>query len=191
MRLLSSCWPQPTAPSARGEDKAHGGGTGGEHLLPFRDFHMRAGAAHHGDHEWRAHETLAFGLDMFSPCVRVLDAKCRGDCLAGRTPRLAFKHDEAPRCQLAMIGHPRGDGQERVYFGRGWDRTGEFDRFEGAPGGEEFKASGMVQAIILVVRRRCVIDDTDARGGAIRSPARHRCTCRAVQRCPPRPAERS
>jgi hypothetical protein len=49
----------------RGEDKAHGGGAGGEHLLPFRDFHMRAGAAHHGDHEWRAHQTLALGLDMF------------------------------------------------------------------------------------------------------------------------------
>ena len=39
--------------------------------LPFRDFHMRAGVAHHGDHEWCAHETLALGLDMFRPRVWV------------------------------------------------------------------------------------------------------------------------
>jgi len=49
----------PVTEGVRGEDKAHGGDTGGEHLLPFRDFHMRAGAAHHGDHEWRPHQTLA------------------------------------------------------------------------------------------------------------------------------------
>jgi hypothetical protein len=29
------------------------------------------------------------------------------------------------------------------------------------------RASGMVQAFILVVRRRCVIDDTDARAEAL------------------------
>jgi hypothetical protein len=40
---------------------------------------MRAGAAHHGDHEWRARKTLALGLDMFGPRVRVLGAKCSGD----------------------------------------------------------------------------------------------------------------
>ena len=66
---------------------------------------MRAGAAHHGDHEWRAHQTLALCLDMFKPCVRVLGAKCGGDSLAGRAPSLPFKHDEAPRCELAVIGH--------------------------------------------------------------------------------------
>jgi hypothetical protein len=33
---------------------------------------MRAGAAHHSNHEWRAHETLALGLDMFRPRARVL-----------------------------------------------------------------------------------------------------------------------
>jgi len=30
----------PVAERVRGEDKAHGGGAGGEHLLPFRDFHV-------------------------------------------------------------------------------------------------------------------------------------------------------
>ena len=45
---------RPVAEGVRGEDKAHGRGAGVEDLLPFRDFHMRAGAAHHGDHEWRA-----------------------------------------------------------------------------------------------------------------------------------------
>jgi len=90
----------------RGDDKAHGGGAGGKHLLPFRDFHMRAGAAHHGDHQGRAHETLALGLDMFSLRVRILGAKCKGDYRTGRTPCFAFEHDEAPRCQPAVIRHP-------------------------------------------------------------------------------------
>ena len=77
-----------------------------ERTCPFRDFHMRAGAAHHGDHEWRARETLALGLDMFRLCIRVLSAKSSRDCLAGRTPSFAFKHDETPRRQLAVVGHP-------------------------------------------------------------------------------------
>ena len=89
---------RPVTEGVRGEDKAHGGGTGGEHLFPLRDFHMRAGAAHHGDHEWHPHQTLALCREMFRPRVRVLNAKCSGDCLAGRPPRLAFNHDEAPRC---------------------------------------------------------------------------------------------
>jgi len=132
----------PVTERVRSEDKAHGGGTRGEHLFPFRDFHMRPGAAHHGDHEWGALETFALGLDMFGLRIRVLSAKRCGDCDASRTPRLAFKHDEAPGCQLAMIGHPRGDGQESVDFGRGRCGPGEFYRFERAPGSEEFKGIG-------------------------------------------------
>ena len=81
-------------------------------LVPWRfivfegEARRSAGAAYHGNHEWRAHETLALGLDMFRPRVRVVGTKCSGDCLAGRPPRLAFEHDEAPRCQLAVIGDP-------------------------------------------------------------------------------------
>ena len=96
----------PVAEGVSGEDETHGRGAGGEDLLPFGDFHMRAGAAHHGDHERRARETLALGLDMFRLCIGVLSAKSSDDCLAGRTPSFAFKHDETPRRQLAVIGHP-------------------------------------------------------------------------------------
>jgi hypothetical protein len=109
---------------------------------PTPGFHMWAGAVHDGDHEWRAHQTLALRVDMFRPRVRVLGAKCSGDCLAGRTPSVAFKHDKAPRCELAMIRHASSDGQERVDFGCGWGRAGEFDGFEGAPGSEELKGVG-------------------------------------------------
>src|ERR1700722_7253641 len=44
-----------------GEHKAHGGGTGGERLLPFRNFHVRCGAADPGDHRRRAQQTPPLG----------------------------------------------------------------------------------------------------------------------------------
>ncbi len=96
----------PVTERMGGKDEAHGGGTGGEHLFPFRDFHMGAGAAHHGDHKWCAHETLALDFDMFRLCVLILGAKCSGYRSAGRTPRLTFEDDETPRCKLAVIGYP-------------------------------------------------------------------------------------
>ena len=38
----------------------------------------------------------------------------RRDRLADPAPRLAFEHDEPPRRQPAMVGHPRRDGEERL-----------------------------------------------------------------------------
>ena len=52
----------PITQRMRRKDEAHGSGAGREHLLPFRNFHMWAGAAHHSDHEGCARETIAFGL---------------------------------------------------------------------------------------------------------------------------------
>ena len=40
-----------------GEHEAHGGGAGRQHLLPFRNLHVRPGAAHHRDDQRRARET--------------------------------------------------------------------------------------------------------------------------------------
>jgi len=82
--------------------------------------------------------TLALRRDMLRFCVRVLGVEGRGNRRTGRTPRLALEHDKAPRDELAVIGHPRGDGQKRIDLGRGWTGAGKLDRFEGAPGGEEF-----------------------------------------------------
>src|ERR1700722_1759036 len=121
----------------RGEHEAHGGGTGGERLLPFRNFHVRCGAADHGDHQRRAQQTRPLGLDMVRFRVRIFGAKCGGDRRTGRSSRLAFEHDEAPRRELAVIGHPRGNRQQGVDFSRRRGGTGQLDRLEGAPRGEE------------------------------------------------------
>src|SRR5262249_61452160 len=61
------------AERVRGEHQAHGGGAGREHLLPFRDFHMRAGPAHHCDHHRRTRQPLMLLLDLLGLGVRVLD----------------------------------------------------------------------------------------------------------------------
>src|SRR6516162_7054758 len=45
------------AERVRGEHEAHGDGAGRQHLLPFRNLHMRRGAADHRDDERCAHET--------------------------------------------------------------------------------------------------------------------------------------
>jgi len=99
---------------------------------------MRRGAAHHGDHQRRAHETLALGRDMLRLRVRVFGVEGGGNRGTGRAPRLALEHDKTPRRELAVIRHAGGHGQERVDLGRGWTGTGKLDRLEGAPGGEEF-----------------------------------------------------
>ena len=99
---------------------------------------MRRGAADHRDHQRRAYETLAFGRDMLRFRVRIFGVEGRSNRRASRTARLALEHDEAPRRELAVIGHPRGDGQERVDLGRRWTGAGKLDRFERAPRGEEF-----------------------------------------------------
>jgi hypothetical protein len=121
------------------------------------------GAAHHGDHQRRAHETLALGRDMLRLGVRVFGVEGRSNRRTGRPPRLAFEHYEAPRRELAVIGHPRGNGQERIDLGRRRTGTAELDRFEGAPGGEEFQGvgHGAVSASVLRVARQSVADKPD------------------------------
>src|SRR5580704_2798883 len=50
--------------------------------------------------------------------------------MAEPAARRAFEHDEAPRRELAVIGHPRRHGQQRVDLGCGRGRAGELDRLE-------------------------------------------------------------
>ena len=66
----------------------------------------------------RAGEARALVLDLLRRRVGILGDEGVGDRLAGLEPRLALEHDEAPRHELAVIGHPRGDGQQRLDLGR-------------------------------------------------------------------------
>ena len=102
----------------RGDNQAHGGGAGGELLLPFRNFHMRPARLTTAITSGARVEPLALEFDLLGLGVGVVGAKRRGDRLAGRKPRLALEHNEAPRRELAVIGHARGDGEQRVDLGR-------------------------------------------------------------------------
>jgi hypothetical protein len=55
--------------------------------------------------------TLGCGL------VKLLSEHLRDD-IAGPRPGIALEHDEAPRRQLAVVRHPRADGQDGVEFAR-------------------------------------------------------------------------
>ena len=76
------------AERVRGKDERHGGGARREHLLPFGNFRMRAGAAHHGDDQRRAQQPVALGVDMLGLRVRIFGAEGGRDrCPAARAPR--------------------------------------------------------------------------------------------------------
>src|SRR5260370_11620680 len=83
---------------------------------------------------------------MFRVCVRIFDAERGRDRGGGGTPRFALEHDEAPGRKLAVIRHPRRDGQEGIDFGCGRGGAGELDRLERASGGEEFAGVGHSQS---------------------------------------------
>ena len=75
---------------------------------------MRRGARDDGDDERRAGEAAqllgAAGLVQVW-LVRETDVEREA---AGALARLALEHDEPPGRELAVIGHARGDGQDRV-----------------------------------------------------------------------------
>ena len=104
------------AERVRGGNEVHSGGAGREHLLPFGNLDMRRRAADHGDDERRAGEPLALGLDVLGLGVRIFGAEGFRDRLAGGAPRLALKHDKAPRRELAVVRHPRSDREQGVEF---------------------------------------------------------------------------
>ena len=83
-------------------------------------------------------ETIIAAADAPKHVGETVTVEGSGYRRAGRTPRLALEHDKAPRRELAVVRHAGGHGQERVDLGRRWTGTGKLDRFEGAPGGEEF-----------------------------------------------------
>src|SRR5262245_48728606 len=111
----------------RGEDKAHGGGPRGQLLLPFGNFHMWAGTTDDGNHKRRAGEPVAFKLELVRGSVGMIHAIGRSDSFAGSRASVAFKQDESPGRELAMIGHARSDPQQRLDFIRRWARPNKLD----------------------------------------------------------------
>ena len=96
-----------------GEHEVHGSGARGQHLLPFRDLHMRPGAANHRDDERCARKTGPLGVGVLGLRLRVFGAKRRDDRLPGRQPCLALEDDKAPGHELAMVGNARSDRKQR------------------------------------------------------------------------------
>ena len=132
----------PISEGVRGEDKVHGSGSGGEHLLPFRNFHVGGGATDHGDNQRGMGKTLALEFDMFGLSVRIFGAECGCNRRTGREPRIAFEHDKTPGRELAMVRHAAGDGQELVDFRGGGSGGRQGDRFAGTSRGKEFNGVG-------------------------------------------------
>ncbi len=79
---------------------------------------MRRGTADDGDHQRRAGEPQALVRDMFRLGIGIFGDERRGDRLARLLPGVTLEDDETPRRQLAVIGYPGGDGQQRLEFGR-------------------------------------------------------------------------
>ena len=106
----------------RGNNERHCGSAGRKLLLPFRNFHVRAGPAHDGDDERRARQPLALEVDLVGRGIGAVGAKCGSDRLTRGGAGLAFEQDESPGRQLAVIGDPRGDFQKRFDLGCASDR---------------------------------------------------------------------
>ena len=107
--------------------QVHGRGAGGEHLLPLGYFHVRRGAAHHGNDQRRARQPATLELDLVGGRFGMIGLEAGGDRFTGGEPGVALEHDEAPRNELAVIGHPRRDRQQGLKLGRGRDRAGKID----------------------------------------------------------------
>jgi hypothetical protein len=50
--------------------------------------------------------------------LRILPREHLGDDLAGTNARIALEHDKAPRHELAVIGHPRPNGENGLELSR-------------------------------------------------------------------------
>src|SRR5262249_54193823 len=111
------------------EDEVHRRGAGGEHLLPLRDLYMRRRPAHDRDDQRCACEAMLLEFDLLRIGVGVIVEESLRDYIPRAQARLALEYDEAPRHELAVIGHPRGDRKQRVELSRDRTRSGEFHWF--------------------------------------------------------------
>ena len=73
-------------------------------------------------------------VDLLRLGVGIFGAERGPMAVAGREPRLALEHDEAPGRELAMVGHARGDRSAAFRSRPPRGRAAQLDRLQGAPG---------------------------------------------------------
>src|ERR1700737_2913817 len=148
---------QPARAVAEGggrSDDVHRARARGQFLLPWRHLGMRPGKTDHANHQWCIREPALLAIDLVDPGVRVLLREHLCDDLAGTNARVAFEHDEAPRRQLAVIGHPRADGENGLKFGRRGTGSAHLARFHRTADFQEFNGVGHLHS--TVSRRRAI-----------------------------------
>ena len=103
---------------------------------------MRFRETDHPDHQRRIGQAFLLDLDLGGGGLRILAGKHSGNHLAGAVAGIAFKHDEAPRRELAMIGHAGAHGEDGLKLGRRGARAAHLPRFYGAAGFQEVDGVG-------------------------------------------------
>ena len=91
---------------------------------------------------------LLLDLDVGRRRRRIFLREHLGDDLAGAGAGIALEHDEAPRRELAVIGHPRADGQDGLELGRRGAGAGHLARLDRAAGFQEFDGVGHCDILI-------------------------------------------
>ena len=122
----------------RGDD-VHRAGACGQFLLPGRRLGVRPGKTHHCNDQRRIHKTSPLDLDVGDWRRRIFLREHLRNDIPGAGPGIAFEHDEAPRCQLAMVWHPRADSQDGLEFGRRGAGAAHLARFHRAADFQEFE----------------------------------------------------
>ena len=90
---------------------------------------MRPGKADDANYQRRIGEPALLDLDLASLGIRIFPREHFCDDLAGPRPSVSLEHDEAPRRQLAVVGHPRTDGQDCFQLGGRGPRNAHLPRF--------------------------------------------------------------
>src|SRR5450830_1175708 len=98
---------------------------------------MRLGRTHYRNHERRLHEGVARFRNILFGSIWVLFGENLRKNFASPLPRIAFKNDEPPWRNLAMIGHPCADGENGFEFGRRGAGAAHVARLDGAAGSQE------------------------------------------------------
>src|SRR5436190_19616526 len=90
---------------------------------------MRPGKADDANYQRRIGEPALLDLDLTMLGIRIFPREHFSDDRAGPRPRVSLEHDEAPRRQLAVVGHARTDGQDCFQLGGRGPRSAHLPRF--------------------------------------------------------------
>src|SRR5438045_9363388 len=90
---------------------------------------MRPGKADDPNYKRRIGEPALLNFDLAGFGIRIFPREHFSDNLAGPRSRVSLEHDEAPRRQLAVVGHPRADGQDGFQLGGRGSRSAHLPRF--------------------------------------------------------------